>query len=70
MALTAEQIQAQIDELETKLASGVQSASTSDGKSVAFVDTDGLERRIAYLRRRLGTGARRNRIMVLRLRDD
>ena len=52
MALTAPQLQGQIDALVTAIGSGVMSVSY-EGKSVSYSSFDEMTKRVAFLRREL-----------------
>jgi hypothetical protein len=68
MARTAEQIQADLDEIRSARAKGEKSITTSQGRRVEFVDQSSFDRIISALQDELaevtGTGRRRRKIHV------
>lgn len=68
MARTAEQIQADLDEIRAGRARGEKSITTSQGRRVEYVDQADYDRIIAALQAELGevtgTGRRRRKIHV------
>jgi hypothetical protein len=68
MARTAEQIQADLDEIRASRARGERSITTSQGRRVEFVDQSEYDRIISALESELadvtGSGRRRRKIHV------
>jgi hypothetical protein len=72
VALTTEQLQAQLDALITAYNSGATAVVTSDGKSVTYTPGPDMLARIRWLRGQLGlsTGAGRGGVSYIRHRDE
>lgn len=68
MALTNEQLQTMLDELDLAAASPELEVTTGDGKKVRYDSLEAIQRRRAHISALMG-GRSRNRLSYVKLRD-